>query len=81
MMVSITDRSERIVVFAIFGLAAALRIAAAIVDIENGDRLAIIGPNGAGKTTSKFSLAFISPQRVESNHRGESPRCLQLRLD
>ena len=31
MMVSITDRSERIVVFAIFGLAAALRIAAAIV--------------------------------------------------
>ena len=30
-MVSITDRSERIVVFAIFGLAAALRIAAAIV--------------------------------------------------
>ena len=31
MMVSITDRSERIVVFAIFGLAAAQRIAAAIV--------------------------------------------------
>ena len=31
MMVSITDRSERIVVFAILGLAAALRIAAAIV--------------------------------------------------
>ena len=31
MMVPITDRSERIVVFAILGLAAALRVAAAIV--------------------------------------------------
>ena len=52
MMVSITDRSERIVVFAILGLAAALRIAAAIVLPDQATRWSMPSPTGIRQRNS-----------------------------